>query len=340
MPQKNKSVSLGLDLGSRFIKLTALQWAGGGPNIALLDREAVPQDAFRGGVCADPDAVGRACAVLVARAGLRRGGMQVGIGVGNVHFRWLELPRMTAAETAEAVRFEAAELFPMPLPELVLDHATVGITPDGRQQIFLAAVPKDTVGICLRALARARIEAAAVDVDLIAAYRSWLRWGPANDDPAGAVALLDLGDAGTRLGIFAGPAPVLNRTIPITVGQMAAHLAALENGTPQSVIERWEAGALERDELARQQLTELLGDLAAEVNRSIQFYHFQHDARVRQLVLVGGWAALPGLGAALEAALQMARGAVTGDLQPLRVAVGNHPAYAAALGLALREEPA
>src|SRR5687768_10623797 len=113
--------SIGLDVGTRAVRLAEVQAASSGPVLTRFGRILLPVGAVEHGEIQDPPAVANAITTLWKRLGLAGKSVHVGMSNRKVIVRVIELPVMSREDLAGAIRFQAQEHIPIPLAEAVMD---------------------------------------------------------------------------------------------------------------------------------------------------------------------------------------------------------------------------
>ena len=111
---------IGLDIGTNAVRVVELE-PGETPTVTSFGQVALPLDAMREGEVVDRAAVTAAIQRLWKELSLRKGEVRVGVASPRVLVRTVDLPVMSEADLAGALRFQAQELIPIPLEEAVLD---------------------------------------------------------------------------------------------------------------------------------------------------------------------------------------------------------------------------
>ena len=300
---------IGLDVGSRTLKLVHLQPGGAGVRlVGAIEKELPPPS--------DPDRLDAVTKIVQAFAAAAKPRIKAaccaiaGDGAATV---CCTMPKMAEKELANALRWKVAEDGSVDADRAIIEYYTVeGDRRSGQTQAVVAAVPPDIHRIDTvfhddrpRLLAVITEPIAAANV-LMASYRA---------DERVPAAVLDIGAGASRLTIVGPHGIEFTREIPVggdTVTAALAGTVTLDSGPVE--ISRQAAEQLKRNytigdtgfvEAAGVVLpaNRLLGAirpvlerLASEVVRSSQFYAQSHSlAKVEDLFICGGGATLGGL---------------------------------------------
>src|SRR5436190_20394893 len=170
---------IGLDVGTNAVTIAEVT-PGTPPRLDMFAQVALPREAMREGEVADDAAVTDAVSRLRAEVGLKKAAVRLGLASPRVVVRQIEMPTMTRDELGSALKFQAAELIPIPLDDAVLDFAILGPANPGeggepRMHVLLAAVQEATVLRLVAAVEAGGLQVAAVDLVPLALIRPLAR---------------------------------------------------------------------------------------------------------------------------------------------------------------------
>ncbi len=317
---------IGLDVGTNAVRVAEIE-IGEVPVLRAFGQVALPVAAMREGEVLDGPAVTAAIQRLWKELGLRKGEVRVGVASPRVIVRPVDLPAMSEADLAGALRFQAQELIPIPLEDAVLDFQvleTLGPAPpsgDAGQEgegegtarpsgeageagegaalnrVLLAAAHRETVQRLVGAVRSAGLRVAAVDLVPLALIRAIGRRVASNGE--GAEAIVCVGGGVTVVVAHEGGLPRFVRILGTggrTLTDAIARDLELSNETAEALKRQ---GDLAPEDLAprvRAALERPLADLLEEVRGSIDYYRTQPDAApLLRVVLTGGASIQPGL---------------------------------------------
>ncbi len=305
---------IGLDIGTHAVRVAEVEFDDP-PRIVAFGQVALPYEAVREGEIVDAAAVTKAVARLWSELGLGKGEVRVGIASPRVIVRTIDMPVMSDADLAGALRFQAGDLIPIPIAEAAFDFQVLeqievaeDADPDAEpmQRVLFAAAHRDAVTTLVDAVRAAGVRVSAVDLVPLALVRSLGRRVGTNG-PA-AEALVSVGAGTTVVAIHESGIP---RFVRIVGGGGRSATAAIESALGISVED---AEAIKRDgssdpAVAAQVDEAVAGPMRAVVEAirgSVDFYRGQSDARpVLQVTLTGGGATQRGLVDAVSNALEL-----------------------------------
>ncbi|OEF98329.1 type IV pilus assembly protein PilM [Desulfuribacillus alkaliarsenatis] len=340
---------IGLDIGSFSIKMVELK-KGDEENhheVLTYGMARIPANALVDGAIKDVSAVTKALLELKDEGKLKSGAtLNVAVSGKHVITRTLKLPVMPLDELDQALEFEADKYIPTPIDQLYLDYSILGeVTVDNapHYNLLLAAVPKDIINTYCRVLEEAKLNPYGIEIEPLALYRLWYSYY--YDETLKNQAILNMGHSNCHLVVFKEDNIQFTRTIPIAGLQMteaiiqsagkevaaAIDLKHKQKLNQDNVIELASPESTDdySDSLIVQSISDTLGSLTQEIQRSIDFYQMQAKVRLDRLIITGGCAELQGLDTTLEAELGL----------PVLVGVYGEldPSFSLASGLAMRD---
>jgi type IV pilus assembly protein PilM len=352
---------VGVDIGSRFIKMVQVARTRQGPAIVNFGCIPTPPKAVKDGVIQQPVAVADALNALLAAQKVRQRKVIAAVSGQAAVIRNAEFPKMSASELRETLKWEAEQHIPIPPDDGVIDFA---ITNDGSSEppkpmgVMLVGCQKRIVQGYVDTFADAGLKPIALEVDLLAVYRAlgFNGYFPSNQQGFGC-ALLDLGASSAYLSMFHQGLPQQTRNIPVAGNRFAEAIAEGMGGIGEEKARelRNQYGVAIGTPVSRL-VQPVAEELLLEIRRSLEFYLVKNVGRVvSHLFLVGGLAKMRGVPEFLESRLnealkerQSGAGLTVVVASPTAQMTMAPPAaeavdlpgpeYLEALGLALREE--
>jgi type IV pilus assembly protein PilM len=231
--------SIGLDVGTRAVRLAEVQATSGGPILTRFGRILLPFGAVDHGEIQDAPAVANAITTLWKRLGLTGKSVHVGMANRKVIVRVIELPVMSREDLAGAIRFQAQEHIPIPLAEAVMDFEILEEVEhdDGErtQRVLVVAAERSTIEPILSALRTANLEASTLELNAYPLVRCF------GDGSAGAEAIVDVGAGVTNVVVHQDGKIRFTRILPTFGGDEFTN--AIAQGL---AVERDEAEILKR----------------------------------------------------------------------------------------------
>jgi type IV pilus assembly protein PilM len=359
--------TVGLDIGSSAVKAVVLRKARTGWSLVAAGEQPLPEGSELEGGGSDPTAASEAVSQLLDSMKLRRAHVAAALSGHSVIVKRLSLPSMSDAELAEAIPWEAEQYIPFDLSEVQLDYQVVGgaqpepakgkakakaKAAEGQEtkstlDVLLVAAKKDRIDDRAGIVAQAGRKPVVLDIEAFALANAYQMNYPERTDPLAA--LIHIGRGVTIVCLLERGEPVFTRDIAIG-GQV--HLDALLRdfgplGVDEMAARRILHGQYPADVTADQVasvLREASGQLVLEVRKTIDFFRATAPIeKLSRIVLSGGaWQAV-----GLVDLLASEFAAPVDIFDPFRRiartsrSVGADvagPAYAVAVGLAMRQE--
>jgi len=348
--------TVGVDIGSSAVRAVSLRRGRNGWSLIAAGEAPIPEGCIEDGAGADPEMVGQTVKHLLDSLGLRRATVTSALAGHAVIVKRLSLPAMSEAELAEAIPWEAEQYIPFDLADVQLDYQVLNAadvakaTGDAAKpglEVLLVAARKDRIDDRAGVLAQTGRRPVVVDVEAFAVANAYQMNYPERTDALSA--LIHVGRSVTVVCLLERGEPIFTRDISIG-GQV--HLNALLKefgpiGVDELAAKRMLHGQYPADIGADQVagvLREASAQLVLEVRKTVDFYRATSPAdRLSRVVVSGGaWEAV-----GLVDLLASEFGAPVVVFDPFRRvqksgrstgadAVG--PAYAVAVGLAMRKE--
>ncbi|MBW4060988.1 type IV pilus assembly protein PilM [Candidatus Saccharibacteria bacterium] len=287
----------GFDLGTRTAKMIQLRPNGKSMQVVGYGYANFPGEAIVEGIIVDPQEIADALAPLMKQMSFGKitaTRVAASLPVAKVFTRVLELPQMAVADLGAAVRLEAEQYVPVPLPDLYVDYEiidTVGET----SQVLMVAAPRAIVDSYLKLFELMNLEVIFIESSLAAVTRAVL----AAQTLEHVTLVVDIGAGSIDLTIWD---KVIRLTDTVALGgdNLTLELVSVLGITREQANEikarfgLGESNLLPKIEAA---LRKPLSSITAEIRRVIKFYQDRgHDKRaVENIILTGGSASMPGL---------------------------------------------
>lgn len=336
---------VGIDIGSKAIKLVEIEKSGGGFNLLAsgvvglsgtsVDRITEEKEFA---------AVSQIIRKLHSEAGLRDKNVILSIPEQLVFTRTVKFPLLTDQEIESAVKWESEQYIPIPLNEAIVQYQILerreNTTP-GEVLVLLVAAPKNIVEKYVRVVQEAGLVVTAVETELIALARAL---APVDK----TVLLLDLGAGSTDIAISKRGFLSFSRSVPIA-GEALTRAVSQNLGVAALQAEEYKkAYGLEAQQLEgkiKGALDPILKMIVDEIKKAIHFYQTEEKGEAPSAVIIsGGTAALPQIISVLsnllgiEVVIGNPFAKVNLDSETAKRLAPYAPLYAVSVGLALRND--
>jgi type IV pilus assembly protein PilM len=348
--------TVGLDIGSSAVRAVCLRRGRNGWSLMAAGEAPVPDGCIEDGAMADPTLVSQTVQQLLDSLGLRRATVTSAMSGHAVIVKRLSLPAMSDAELTEAIPWEAEQYIPFDLADVQLDYQVLNDRGAGKAagdagkaglDVLLVAARKERIDDRAGVIAQTGRRPVVVDVEAFAIANAYQMNYPERTDALSA--LIHVGRSVTVVCLLERGDPIFTRDISIG-GQ--THLNALLKefgpaGIDELAAKRMLHGQypaeVSADHVASV-LREASAQLVLEIRKTVDFYRATSPTeRLGRVVVSGGaWQSV-----GLVDLLASEFGAPVDVFDPFRRiqrggrAVGAEavgPAYAVAVGLAMRKE--
>lgn len=289
--------TIGLDVGSTSIRAVEATRTKDRPQVTNFGYALLPAGAVVGGVVKDDRAVTAALRHLWTTQGFASKSVTLGVSHQQVIVREIEVSNLPAKDMKQSLPFQVRDVLPLPVEEALLDFYPLE-NPGKAETVkgLLIAAPKDAVINTVRAIERAGLQVAHVDLACFAALRAAAHL--AED----VEAVVDIGASGTNIVIHLDGVPQMVRSVPrggTEITTMMATRLGLSTADAEALKCRVGLGhddtAVDGGEGA-EVVAEALRPLVNEIRSSFNYFASAHpEQRVQRLALVGGASLLPGL---------------------------------------------
>lgn len=361
--EKGPQARVGLDIGTRTIKMVQMAATAGGVQLTHIGFSATPMGAVTDGVVNNPEAIGEAIQQMVKRFGMRERKVVCSLPGRAVVIRQVSLPAgLKEKEIKVACIGEVERFLPFPLDEMEYDHEVLGEIQTGdttQLSVLFIAAHKEAVMKRVEAIRYGGLESVEMDVDPFVSLRSVVESGLFEDQDTytQTILMLDMGASATSVSILSAGSLRFTRIFAIG-GDTLTH--AIESGLEMTFLEaeclkKTKGMAyLPEGETDRQsrEVHEIirphLESLSLEVRRSMAYYTSKYRGEsVTKILLTGGTSLLRGVGKYIEDEL----GVPVGYANPLAniIYIGDEsvekvsarvPYLGVSVGLTLRQVPA
>jgi type IV pilus assembly protein PilM len=335
----------GLDIGTTAVRV--VQLSGGGPVKSLVRYGQAPIDTklSLSDSKAELQKVSEIVKKLITDTGVSSRNVAVGIPSQRVFTTVVDMDRLTPAEMAQTIRFQADSIIPTPLEDSKIDWALLGDSPadQTKVEVLLSSVPNEFVEVRLDLLESIGLNVISFEPDNLAISRALV--APEMTAPQ---LIVDIGNVSTDLIIVAAGTPHLTRSIP--TGSEAIIKAAMQNlsiDAKQAEQFVFKFG-LTKDKLEGQVYQGIIGTvelLITDIEKSIKYFETRYNSqKIGNIIVTGGASALPEFplyiankfGVNVEIGNAWRNVSYSQDKQNDLLAISNH--FGVAVGLAERLE--
>lgn len=283
-------VSLGLDVGSRYLKVVQVSHSGRAPEVSRIAMRALTN----GDDARAKASVVEALVELFRDSGLARREVVTGLGGHDVIAKRIEMERMKPSELREVIRWEAEQHLPFDTSSVELDFQIVAS--GDPMDVLLVAAKRDLVHDATETVHAAGLAVEVLDVDGFALSNALIHNHP--EAAEGVVMAADIGWKTTTVVVVEEGIPAVTRDFHFGVRSLC-EAAERETGLETRSAEAMIRGR--RVSPGLQTVIEFAADeMAAGMGRASAFLKTRpSDLGLGRVYLSGGGALVPGLAEAL-----------------------------------------
>jgi len=298
-----KKTSVGLDIGSGFVKMVEVDHSGDQPEVSRVAMRALLPDAIVEGEVMDPGLVAETLKTLFAEAGFKGREVVTAVGGHDVIIKKIEMDRMKEGDAREVIRWEAEQHVPFDIKSVELDFQVLNPLDEGLQmEVLLVAAKKELVDNKVALLSDAGLSPSVIDVDAFALHNAFEHNYP--EAMEGIVALVNVGHEATNVNILEDGVPILTRDIPFDSRRVREDLQR-ERGLTAEQAEDVIQGREEIDDLLRF-VEQSADEVAVGIERASAFLMTRQSGEgLGKVYLSGGGARIPGMTDALAARMNV-----------------------------------
>lgn len=338
-------MSVGLDIGTRTIKIVELDRSGRGFSLrgsGVVGYSGTPIEKLE-----DEQEIanlGQNIRRLAKEANISSKEVVIALPETQVYTRNVKFPLLTDQEIASAVRWEAEQYIPIPTKEAIIQHQILerreNVNPP-EVSVLLVATPRNLVEKYVKVIQLAKLEAVAVETEVMALVRALA-------SAEQVVLLVDFGARSTDIAIAKNGKLSFTRSIP-TAGEALTRSVAQSFGIEYQQAEQYKkAYGLASNQLEgkiKNALAPVFNMVTDEIKKAIHYYQTEEKGQVPQAALVsGGTAGMPEMISAMSSSLGL-EVVIANPFSRIQMGQdvrnslsGYAPLYSIAVGLAMREE--
>ena len=335
----------GLDIGTTAIRVVELHGGGKVRGLYRYGQISIDPKVSESDSKADAAKIAQAVKQVITEAKISTRNVAVGIPSNQTFTAVVDVDKLSPAELAKTIQYQADSLIPTPLAESKIDWALLGDSPkeSNKVEILLSSVTNEFIEKRLDTLESIGLNVIAFEPDSLALSRSILA-----PDATLPQMILDIGSRSTDLIIAMNGAPHLVRSIPTgsdTLVKAAVQNLGIDANQATQFVFKF---GLSKDKLEGQIYNAIAGSvdvLFTEIEKSIKFFQTRYtSARLERIIVTGAASVLPELplylankfGVNVEIGNAWRNVAFPQDKQNELLSVSNH--FGVAAGLAARVE--
>jgi type IV pilus assembly protein PilM len=337
-------MSVGIDIGSKTIKIVELDKQGSGWAIkgsGIVGYSGTPAEHIKDEK--EMAALGQIIKNLFKEARISEKNVAIALPEPQVFTRTIKFPLLTDQEIDSAVKWEAEQYIPIPVSEAVVEHQIV----ERREQqtppeviVLLVAAPQVLVEKYMKILQFAGLTTVFVETEMVSLVRAL---APENQ----TVLVVDFGARSTDIAIAKNANLMFSRSIP-TAGEAFTRAVAQNLGIEIAQAEEYKKTyGLSTSQLEgkiKGALDPVIAMVTDEIKKAIHFYQTEEKGESpRSVIISGGTSGMPEVTSVLTRSLNLEVimgnpfSKVSIDAKTAQNLANYGPLYSIAVGLAMRQ---
>ncbi len=283
--------TVGLDIGSSYIKAVKLAESKGGYELNLCHLHSLPPELIVDGSIIDSLRLAESLREMLKKAGIKSQNAAISIsGHSSVIIKRISLPEMSEEELSESIKFEAEQYVPFDIEDVNLDFQIIGPKDEpGQMDVILVAVKKDIINEYIQVVKEAGLTPVVVDIDSFALENMYgINY---EIEPGKNVALLNIGASTINMSILKGGISVFTRDSSLGSNLHTEALQREFNITYDIAekVKRGEAVEGVSPEEANAVIESASEEILSEIIRSFDYYRSttMHED-IAEVILSGG----------------------------------------------------
>ena len=283
--------SIGLDIGSSYIKTVKLKETKSGYELELFHVHPLPPELIVDGSIIDSLRLVDSLKAVIKAAGIKTKNAVISIsGHSSVIIKRISLPEMTEEELSESIKFEAEQYVPFDIEDVNLDFQIIGPKEEpGQMDVILVAVKKDIINEYTSVVKESGLNPIIVDIGSFALENMYgINYEIESDRN---VALLNIGASTVNMIILKGGISVFTRDSSLGSNLHTEALQREFNISYENAerLKRGEAVENITSEDAQAVITSASEEILNEIIRSFDYYRSTtvHED-ISSVILSGG----------------------------------------------------
>jgi|WetSurMetagenome_2_1015567.scaffolds.fasta_scaffold00686_14 type IV pilus assembly protein PilM len=301
---ESKRGVIGLDIGSRYLKLAQLNAGRDGYELTLFSMMPLEKDVISDSLVINKSKLVSSLKALISQAGLKKADVSIGLsGHSSVVTKVIKVPQITEEELSLNIKYEAEQYIPFDIKDVNIDFEIIGPDrdEDGMMDVMLVAAKKTVMDDYVDAVQQAGLTPVVVDIDCFALGNVYeLNYGVSDH---GTVALVNIGACKTNVCIIRNGQTVFTRDTAVGSN---AHTDAIERSlaVTKEAAEQIKLG--DRPEgVTTEAVVEIMDktsdEIYAEIYRTFEYYRsFSGEEDINSIVLSGGAVLIDGFAKLME----------------------------------------
>ena len=288
---------IGLDIGSRFIKVANIYQRSNKLILKNFGIKSLPMDTISEGIIKEPDTIVDTIKQLISESKIKEKNVAVSISGYSVIIKKIALTKMSDEELSERIQFEAEQYIPFDVQDMNIDFHILGDSDQNPNQmkVMLVAAKKEVVDTYINILNKAGLIPCVIDIDVFALENAFEANYFFEDE---GIVLIDIGANKININILKDNISALTRDVALGGEQVTREIMS-HSGLPFDEAEALKMGA-PSDKISpyalQDTVTKITANWCNEIKRAIDFFYTtDSDVNIKRILLSGGCAQIEGL---------------------------------------------
>lgn len=335
----------GLDIGTTSIKVVWFSQQKEGLLLNTALSRPTPPKGMLSESPVDLEMMAQAIKQIVEEGKITTPYVNVALPENQVYTKVVDMPALSDKELSSAIYWEAEQHIPVPLPNITLDWKVLEKPKEAqteeKMQVLLVGAPTALLTKYQKIFGMAGLTITSMETEILSAIRALI----SKESPNTLIA--QIGAVNTSLAIIKNGIVVFVYSIP-TGGVAISRAIAADFGFTTDQAEAYKKVYGVSKEVLEGKIGQtaqpILMSIISEIKKALAFYNekYKNEAAVKQILLSGGTAKLPGVDAFFAEAIGIEAvvanpWTVLGSQNVAKEILDNATDYTIAVGLALRD---
>jgi len=284
----------GLDIGASAIRLVELRGHGSVKTLVRYAYTPIDSKLTQSDAKADQAKVADVIKSLITEAQISTRNVAVGIPSKKVFTTVVDVDKLTPAELAKSIKFQADSLIPTPLASSKIDWAIIGDSPKdaSKAELLLTSVPNEFIEQRLDMLEGIGLNVIAFEPDNLAMARSLTAPGTVLPE-----LILSIGTISTDLVITMNDSARLTRSIPTgadAIVKSAMQNLGIEQKQAEEIVYKFGVDKTKLEGQVYDGIISTVEILVNEIDKSIKFFQSRYpNTKLDRIIMTGAASILP-----------------------------------------------
>ncbi len=294
MALKKKTKVIGLDIGSRTIKVAEIGETKAGGSLKKFGMIDITPGLIEDGAVKNHEAVVDAIKQLWKTFKIKEQNVAISLGGYSIIVKTISVQSMAEDQLQETIHFEAEQYIPFDISDVNLDFQILGESDSNPNQmnVLLVAAKKEMVNDYVNLVQMAGLAPCIVDVDAFALQNIYELNYELEDD---CVALIDIGANKSTLNIIKGGNSMLMRDVSMGCQQINSKIVTLVGCSIEEAEQLYHSE--QKEKISTKDIVDIINGVSeewsGEIRRALDFFYSTYPGdSIRKIVLSGGGANL------------------------------------------------